>query len=388
MKRLLRIGFDIFITSFTSIISWFLIGIIIDKNLTNVFSLTYPLQCLMGIIVSIFGVGANICVHKDGNKNAADNGIFLGLLISSVVFGLIAINSNYYINFMNMSKDIYLIFCNYSIIQILLQTILQLIVTKLYYLDQNKQANLVVALFNTINFFVLIITALISNNQLITSIITLLVLLIYDLILLFKYINKIDFKLNLKNCFKYDSVSCSISIMFFIIYLFGFSNSFSFGEKYVIAITFATLVTDIQWDMCGAIKTVAKIDIVKKKFDYTYHFKNALKFTFILVASVLLMTIIMYPIYKPQIIIVGIFILLHLYDFAITPFKNIKICYLELEHSATKTTINTITAYIIRTIISLLPTPFCTILGQVCSSTYEFIYSKVTYKKVLKENIN
>lgn len=65
MKRLLRIGFDIFITSFTSIISWFLIGIIIDKNLTNVFSLTYPLQCLMGIIVSIFGVGANyMCTQR------------------------------------------------------------------------------------------------------------------------------------------------------------------------------------------------------------------------------------------------------------------------------------------------------------------------------------
>lgn len=388
MKRLLRIGFDIFITSFTSIISWFLIGIIIDKNLTNVFSLTYPLQCLMGIIVSIFGVGANICVHKDKNKNAADNGIFFGLIISIIIFSFIAINSNYYIDFMNMNKKIYIVFCNYSIIQILLQTILQLIVTKLYYLEKNKQANLAVALFNTINFFVLIITALISNNQLITSIVTLLVLLIFDLILLFKSVNKIDFKLNLKNCFKYDSVSCSISIMFFIIYLFGFSNSFSFGEEYVIAITFATLVTDMQWDMCGAIKTVAKIDIVKKKFDYTYHFKNALKFTTILVTSVLLMSIIMYPIYKPQIIIVGIFILLHLYDFVITPFKNIKICYLELEYSATKTTINTIIAYILRTILSLLPTPFCTILGQTCSSTYEFIYSKVTYKKALKENIN
>lgn len=329
-----------------------------------------------------------ICVHKDKNKNAADNGIFFGLIISIIIFSFIAINSNYYIDFMNMNKKIYIVFCNYSIIQILLQTILQLIVTKLYYLEKNKQANLAVALFNTINFFVLIITALISNNQLITSIVTLLVLLIFDLILLFKSVNKIDFKLNLKNCFKYDSVSCSISIMFFIIYLFGFSNSFSFGEEYVIAITFATLVTDMQWDMCGAIKTVAKIDIVKKKFDYTYHFKNALKFTIILVTSVLLMSIIMYPIYKPQIIIVGIFILLHLYDFVITPFKNIKICYLELEHSATKTTINTIIAYILRTILSLLPTPFCTILGQTCSSTYEFIYSKVTYKKALKENIN
>lgn len=89
----------------------------------------------------------------------------------------------------------------------------------------------------------------------------------------------------------------------------------------------------------------------------------------------------MYPIYKPQIMIVGIFILLHLYDFVITPFKNIKICYLELEQSATKTTFNSIIAYVIRTIISLLPTPFCTILGQTCSSTYELIYANINYKK-------
>lgn len=386
MKRLLRIGFDIFITSFTSIISWFLIGIIIDKNLVNVFSLTYPLQCLMGIIVSIFGVGANICVYKDKNKNAANSGIFWGLIVSIIIFGFISINSNNYINFMNMNKDIYFIFCNYSIIQILLQTILQLIVTKLYYLEQNKKANLLVLLFNIINFFVLIITALISNNELITSLTTLLILLIFDLILIFRYINKIDFKLNLINCFKYDSVSCSISIMFFIIYLFGFSNSFSFGEKNVVAITFATLVTDVQWDMESAIKTVAKIDIVKKKFNYEYHFKNAFIYTLIMIVSVLLMSIIMYPIYKPNITIIIIFIILHLYDFFITPFKNIKICYLELEHSAIKTTINTIFAYILRTIISLFKTPFCTILGQVCSSTYELIYSKLTYKKSISKN--
>ena len=254
--------------------SWFLIGMIIDKSLINVFSLTYPLQCLSGVIASIFGVVANICVYRDNDKNAADNGIFFGMLVSIIILGLVLINSNNYINFMNMNSDTYFIFCNYSIIHILLQTILQLIVTKVYYLEQNKEANLIVFLFNIINFFVLIITILISKNQFIASTITLLVLLIFYLILLFKYINKIDFKLNIKNCFKYDSVSCSVSIMFFIIYLFSFSNSFSFGDEYITAITFATLVTDIQWDMSEAIKTVAKIDIAKKKFDYTYHFNN------------------------------------------------------------------------------------------------------------------
>ena len=381
MKRLLRISFDIFVTSFTPIISWFLIGIIINKDLTNVFSLTYPLQCLMGIIVSIFGVGANVSIYKDRNKNAANNGIMYGILVSVVIFGLIALNCEHYINFMNMDKNIYLIFGTYSILQILLQTILHLILMKLYYLELNNKANKITVLFNIINFITLICTASITKNQLITSTITLIILTIFDIVLLLKNVNNIDFKLNLKNCFKYDSVSCSISIMFFIIYLFGFSNSFAFGEKYIIAITFATLVTDIQWDMASAIKTVAKIDIVKKKFSYEYHFKNALEFTIMLISSVLLMGFIIYPIYNPNISVVMIFLLLHVIDFVMTPFKNIKICYLELEDSASKTTLNTIIAYIIRTVISILPTPFCTILGQISSSTYEFIYAKINYKK-------
>lgn len=384
MKRLLRIGFDIFITSFTPIITWFLIGIIINKDLINVFSLTYPLQCLMGIIISIFGVGANVSGIRDKNKNSANNGILYGIIISIILFGLIALNSKHYINFMNMNEDIYLIFCTYSILQILLQTVLYLILTKLYYLELNKKANKISFLFNIINFITLIGIAFVTKNQLLTSIITLFILAIFDIILFIKIIDKIDFKLNLKNCFKYDSVSCSMNFMYFIIYLFGLSNSFSFGEKYVVAITFATLITDIQWDVSAAVKNVAKIDIVKEKFDYVEHFKNAIKFTLLLIISVILMGLIIYPIYNPNLLIVCIFIFLHIIDFAMTPFKNIKMCYLEIEYSPTKTTINTIIAYIIRTVISLLPTPFCTIMGQICSSVYELIYAKVTYRKFKK----
>ena len=385
MKRLLRVAFDIFISSFIPIISWFLIGIIIDKNITNVFSLTYPLQCLMGIIISIFGVGANVSSIKDKNKNGVNNGIFYGTITSLILFVFIALNCRNYILFMNMDPSIYKIFCTYSIIQIFLQTILHLVLTKLYYLELNKKANKICLLFNIISFTTLIGSALITKNQMLITIITLSALTIFDVILLIKNVDKIDFKLNLKNCFKYDSVSCSINTMFFLIYLFGFSNSFSFGEKYIVAITFATLITDIQWDMSAAIKTVAKIDIVKNKFNYEYHFKNALKFIFILIASVLIIGFVMYPIYHPNLIIVSIFILLHFVDFIITPFKNIKICYLEIEYSPVKTTTNTIIAYIVRTIVSLLPTPFCTIIGQMCSATYEFIFSQILYMKCKKQ---
>ena len=63
MKRLLRVSFDIFISSVTPILTWFLLSIILDKKLINVFTLTYPLQCLSGILTAIFGMGASICIY-------------------------------------------------------------------------------------------------------------------------------------------------------------------------------------------------------------------------------------------------------------------------------------------------------------------------------------
>ncbi len=384
MKRLFRVSFDILITSIIPIISWFMLGIILDKNLINIFSLTYPLQCLMGMIIAVFGVGANISIYKDENKHAADNGIFYGILFSIIIFGFILINRDNYILFMNMDVEIYKTFATYSIIQIFLHTILHLVVNKLYYKEENKKANKITFLFNIINFISLIGIALISKNQIITATFACIIILIMDIIILFKNVEKIDFKLNLKNCFKYNSVAFSTSFLFFIIYLFGFSNSFEYGENYLLAITFATLVTDVQWDIDDSIRAVAKIDIAKKKFVYKEHLKNAIKLNLLLILSVIVMSIILYPFYQPDIKIAGIFIFLHILVFAMEPFMTIKTCFLQLEDSALKMTTNVTIAYIIRTIMSFLPTPFCTIIGQMCSSFYELICTKINYKKYEK----
>ncbi len=386
MKRLLRVSFDILVISIVPIISWFLLGIILDNNLINIFTLTYPLQCLMAIIVSIFGVGANICIYRDKNKHAGDNGIFYGVIFSFLAYGFIVINVDKYINFMNMDINIYKTFCIYSMFQIFFHTVLQLVLTKLYYKEKNKEANKITILFNSINFITLISIALITRSQFITVFITIIVMFFMDIIIIIKNIEKIDFKINLKNCFKYNSVSFSINFMFFIIYLFGFSNSFQFGEKYIIAITFATLVTDMQWDLTDSVKTVAKVDIVKKKFNYSEHLKNAIKLYSLIILSVLLMSLIAYPFYKPDLKIVSIFISLHILDFMLGPFIEIKICFLQLEDSAFKMTSNMIIAYIIRTLVSLTPTPFCTIMGQMCSTLYEFICTKINYKKYESKN--
>ncbi len=41
-----------------------MLGLLVDKNLVNVFTLTYPLQFIWALMKSIFATGANISKEK------------------------------------------------------------------------------------------------------------------------------------------------------------------------------------------------------------------------------------------------------------------------------------------------------------------------------------
>lgn len=164
MKRLLRISFDLSLLSFIPIISWFLLGIIVDKNLINIFTLTYPLQFICYIIKSIFSTGANISKEKDKNKNAVMSGLVLGTIVSIIIFTIILLNVDNYINFMNMDINIYKTFTIYTILQLFICLIFSMVQSKLYYEENNKLANKYSIIFNLMNFILLMGTSLITKN--------------------------------------------------------------------------------------------------------------------------------------------------------------------------------------------------------------------------------
>lgn len=64
MKRLLQISLDTLLLSVLPIITWLLLGFIVNKNISNVFSLTYPLQFFYLLFVNIFAIGPNITSKK------------------------------------------------------------------------------------------------------------------------------------------------------------------------------------------------------------------------------------------------------------------------------------------------------------------------------------
>ena len=390
MKRLLKISLDLALLSFIPIISWFLLSIIIDKNLINIFTLTYPVQFISYILRSIFSTGANISKEKDKNENAVMSGIFLGVIVSIFIFCFILFNIDSYINFMSMDIKIYKIFTIYSVIEIFLQTILMFILDKLYYEEENVLANKYSFIFNCISLFVLVFISLITKNQVLIITVTLFFLSVFVGIIFFKAFknHKFKFSLNLLNCIKYNSVELSSDIFLLLVYLFGFSNTFEFGEKYVAALTFATLITDTQWDTFNAITTVAQIDISKGNFNYKEHRKNAYKLVAILLGSIFLLFITLCWFYKINYFLTILYLLFDIIVFLISPLYDLKISYLQIEWSAVKTTINELISSIVRSAFSFVKSSFCTSIGMLLSSAYSFITINGLFYKYFKISDN
>ena len=379
MKRLLRISFDLSLLSFIPIISWFLLGIIVDKNLINIFTLTYPLQFIYYIIKSIFSTGANISKEKDKNENAVMSGLVLGTIVSIIIFTIILLNVDSYISFMNMDISTYKNFTIYSILQLFICLEFAMMQDKLYYEEKNKLANKHSLVFNLLNFILLIGTSLITKNQVIIIATTLIPLAIYTLYIYIKNSNKFKFNINVLKCIKYDSVELFNNIAFFLIFLFGLSNALEYGEMYATALTFIALITDTQWDTFDAIKEAATIDISKRKFNYIEHRNNAYKLSGILFGTSLIMFVLLYGFYDLDFKITMLYFSFEIVNFLIYPIYRIKTCYLQLEYSAFKITSNKIIASILRMFMSLLKTPFCTGIGQVCSSVYQLITVSIMF---------
>lgn len=381
MKRLLRIASNLAIFSFIPILSWFCLGLLVDKNLVNVFTLTYPLQFIFALLKSIFATGANISKEKDKDKNAVLSGMTAGTVVGLVIFGLFAINAKKYVEFMNMDFEIYKEFAVYSILQLYIQLVFSFVLEKLYFDGEEKKANKYCIQLNLLNFIVLIITAIFTKNKMIIAGITLMAIFGYVLVVAIKQYKKFKFELHIIKYIKYESVEIANNILFFLIFLFGLSNAMEFGKKYTVALNFVALITDTQWDSFEAISTVAKIDISKNEFNYKEHRNNAYKLDVILMVTTFIMLLISYGFYKLDLRITLIYLSFELINFIIYPVYKIKTCYLQLTKFVKEITTNEITAGILRFFISLLKTPYCTGIGQVTSSLYQFFTVNIMFNK-------
>ena len=384
MQKLLRISFNKFVFSITPILAWFLVGIIIDSKMSNVFLLTYPIQFIYQVLLSIFATGANINETKDHQKGAAFSGFVLGAVIGGIIFFLISCNLDLYISFMNMEYDIYKEFALFSVISLYISLVFGMLMEKLYFADKTKYANNLMVIFNMIYLITLVGTALLTHDKTLIVIMSLLSLTVFTFYSGIRTFKNFRFKLNvhLYKWFRYESYDALDSCLMFLIYLFGLSHSTGYGIQYIMAINYSSLITDAQWDSYDAVSTVAKIDISNRKFNLKKSVNNSYKLLAILLFSSFIMFVATIRFYEIDMVIFLIFLAAELYYFLAYPFIAVKACYLQIEWSPFVTTSNKITASIIRFLSTFLNTPFCLCIGQAVSCTYHLIGYGILYKRV------
>lgn len=376
MKRLLKISFDQALLSLTPILTWFLLSLLVDRNLINIFSLVYPLQYCYHIIRSPFSTGANISKIRDHNKDAVMSGLLIGTILSILTFGFAALHADEYISFMHMDVSIYHNFTVYAIILLGLQTVFSFILDKLYYEGKNSRANRYSFGFNLLSFSSLTGTALLTKNQTTIITVSLAIMTLYTLIILSRNVHRFRFRLNLLHCIKYDSVDLSSSIIYFFIFLFGLSSSFEFGANYTLAISFTALITDTQWDTLKAIDTASKIDLSRRNFNFVEHVKNAYKLLAILFITIATMWFTLARFYNLDLGLTLIYLSFEILSFLISPFFYLRVNFLQLEYSAPKATLIESSASGLRLVISLIPGPFNMGIAEVLSCLYTEIISR------------
>ena len=381
MKRLLKISFDQALLSLTPILSWFCLSLIIDRNLINVFSLVYPIQYCYYIIRSPFSTGANISKIRDRNKNAVMSGMCVGIIFSIIIFGLIAYHVDDYINFMNMDAATYHDFTRYAIILLGLQTVFSFILDKLYYEGHNSRANRYSFGFNFLTFICPIGLALLDLTSLQIITFSLAIITAYTVLILLRNVQSFHFRLNLLHCIKYDSVDLSSSIIYLLIFLFGLSSSFEFGPEFTLALTFATLITDTQWDTLKAIDVASKIDLSHRNFNFIQHVKNAYKLLALLFASSALMWLALYHLYDLNLTLTLVYLSFEILSFLISPYFYLRMNFLQLEYSAPKATLIESSASVVRLVISLIPGPFYMGIAEVTSCLYTEVVSRYLVNK-------
>lgn len=371
MHRLLKISLDQALLSAIPALLWFCLSIIIDSNLINVFTLTYPIQFLYYIIRSPFATGANIDGTRRKDKNIIMSGVVLCCIVSLIAHSIVLLNLDSYIQFMSMDPSTYRLFATYAIVISMLQTIFSTILDKLHFEDKNSLSNCYSIIFALLQFSTTILIALLTQSSALTVAASLSIVTIFTIYTVIHNLESFKFSFHFLRWLKLDAATFFGCIFSFFIYLFGFSNVFSFGAEYTTAITFVTLITDAQWDVLDAISSMAKIDISKHRFNFKKSLKNSYRLLIILLASSTLMFIFFYRFYDLNLPITLLFFGLEYIDFFISPIEYINTPFLIINWSSSKATVNKLVSRCLRFSLSLLPTPFCTVIASIIATAYQ-----------------
>ena len=177
------------------------------------------------------------------------------------------------------------------------------------------------------------------------------------------------------------------NLILFFVYLFGIGKAFSFGEEYALAITFVTLITDIQWDVATAIPAKAKIDIAKKRMNFPGSYKDSYILIFVLILSSIIAFVSMKNFYDLNLGISIIFVVIEYLAFLLYPQYRLKLDFIQLKFSAKIATFIKSSAMAFRLLLVIVfgpITPLALSIAQVLAQLYQVIFVNLVFNRRYK----
>lgn len=394
MKRYFNMTLTFFIFSLLNALTYLMLGIILhDTSFSQTFSITYPLQFVLSILLSFFVSASSIRANKEENENCVQSGMILGTIFAFLVFGIVAIFVDDYVKFMNMDSGHFRIFTLMSIAQLFFTFVVSTITETMYFKNEDKKANICNSCFIILNFISVTISALITSNQIVILLINILCLLIYTAIWFCLTIKKFKFDFNVLKNFKFESLYILGDTFMLLIYLLGYSKAFSYGGEYVTALNFVNLITDPQWDALGGINKIAKIEISQNCYNYKKALKHSAIVTLFYTLTSAVLFFSLFKVYNVVLWIGGVYLAIQIGDMLLNSIKANIQTFLQLEFSATVSTIIYITCKIVRTVLSIsimnafntnIAQIVCGFMGLILFEIFRFKYFKCDKEGILK----
>lgn len=255
-KRILNIAKTDALQSFLPIILWYIVGYIYqDRDLSNIFSLTYYFQFVYAIVYDVILVGTVKCTkkNKDASLDAPYSAVITGALIMiGIVIG-IGFNTDTVLRYFNASSK-YKYFYILALIYLSTDYVMCGISKILQYSDKHDDAFKITVAYHSIRigsvFIAKIANDIIDKNNYIVSLaVAGTCILTFALYAIIKYcrIHKFVF-----NCFKgvfIESPSIVYGIMMTVIYFFGLQKAAVGSASFLAAYNISTMCTDTQWDI-------------------------------------------------------------------------------------------------------------------------------------------
>ena len=337
LKRMIQIGEITIINSLTPILTWVILGFITyNKNLINIFSLTYSIQFIPYLLLALFVTG-NIIGNK---KNKLDKGyIYSGIIVANLIAFFAILITTFHIEsvmeFMGVMDKSYKSWFLYSLWFMFLEVPLTQVLELLYFENKDDEAKKISFVFNLLYCLTINIIYMCVRKELPAVIISIFILAAYTYYQVIKHMMSFEFKLNVFKGCKYQLSVISSNLMMFIIYLFGMKAVFEYSPDFALAVSLCSMMTDTQWDMIiNSICTISKVEMSNGIYKIEDLLNASKIYVMIMILSMWILLLLGYNIYRPKLEFVIAILLFETVDMLFVQTRYVKQTWIDIEISS------------------------------------------------------